>query len=129
VQLEGDEEYRGYPHIPDQAAINELVGHYFKLGIPVNIHALGDAAIDQAIEAISKAEDSSVEMDRRSNLIHLQFLQEDQLDALRELGRDKTLSAALGQETVDAFIKLKMRDWNDYTAHLSQWERDNTLDC
>jgi glutamine synthetase len=51
------------------------------------------------------------------------------LDALRELGRDKTLSAALGQETVDAFIKLKMRDWNDYAAHLSQWERDNTLDC
>ena len=51
------------------------------------------------------------------------------LDALRELGRDKTLSAALGQATVDAFIKLKMRDWNDYAAHLSQWERDNTLDC
>ena len=51
------------------------------------------------------------------------------LDALRELGRDKGLAAALGQETVDAFIKLKTRDWNDYTAHLSQWERDNTLDC
>jgi glutamine synthetase len=51
------------------------------------------------------------------------------LDALRDLGRDKALSAALGQETVDAFIKLRTRDWNDYTAHLSQWERDNTLDC
>jgi glutamine synthetase len=51
------------------------------------------------------------------------------LDALRELDRDKGLSKSLGQETVDAFIKLKMRDWNDYTAHLSQWERDNTLDC
>ena len=51
------------------------------------------------------------------------------LDALRELGRDKKLCAALGQETVDAFIKLRMRDWNDFTAHLSQWERDNTLDC
>jgi len=51
------------------------------------------------------------------------------LDALRELGRDKGLCTALGQETVDAFIKLRMRDWNDYTAHLSQWERDTTLDC
>jgi glutamine synthetase len=51
------------------------------------------------------------------------------LDALRDLGRDKGLCAALGQQTVDAFIKLKMIEWNAYTAHLSQWERDNTLDC
>jgi glutamine synthetase len=51
------------------------------------------------------------------------------LDALRELGRDKTLAAALGQQTVDSFIKLKMIEWNAYTANLSQWERDNTLDC
>jgi glutamine synthetase len=51
------------------------------------------------------------------------------LDALRDLGRDKGLSAALGQQTVDSFIKLKMIEWNAYTAHLSQWERDNTLDC
>jgi glutamine synthetase len=51
------------------------------------------------------------------------------LDALRDLSRDKGLCAALGQQTVDAFIKLKMIEWNAYTAHLSQWERDNTLDC
>ena len=51
------------------------------------------------------------------------------LDALRELARDKALAGALGQETVDSFIKLKMIEWNAYTANLSQWERDNTLDC
>jgi glutamine synthetase len=51
------------------------------------------------------------------------------LDALRELARDKALAGALGQETVDSFIKLKMIEWNAYTADLSQWERDNTLDC
>lgn len=51
------------------------------------------------------------------------------LDALRDLARDKALAGALGQETVDSFIKLKMIEWNAYTANLSQWERDNTLDC
>jgi glutamine synthetase len=30
---------------------------------------------------------------------------------------------------IDAYIKLKHSQWNDYSAHLSQWERDNTLDC
>lgn len=51
------------------------------------------------------------------------------LDALRALEKDKTLSASLGDETVSAFIKLKTGEWNDYTSHLTDWERAHTLDC
>ena len=51
------------------------------------------------------------------------------LDALRLTDRSTTLRAALGDETVDAFVKLKMAEWNQYTRHLTQWERDTTLDC
>ena len=49
------------------------------------------------------------------------------LDALRELDRNKVLKETLGP-AVDAFIKLKTAEWNEYTGHLTQWERDNTLD-
>jgi glutamine synthetase type III len=51
------------------------------------------------------------------------------LDALRELEGNKALAAAVGNETVSAFAKLKHDEWNGYTAHLSDWERQNTLDC
>ncbi|MEL6478487.1 MAG: type III glutamate--ammonia ligase [Pseudomonadota bacterium] len=51
------------------------------------------------------------------------------LDALRELDRSKVLRAGLGDETVSAFVKLKTDEWNAYTSHLTQWERDTTLDC
>jgi glutamine synthetase type III len=51
------------------------------------------------------------------------------LDALRNLEKDKGLAAAVGQETVDAFIKLKHNDWNDFTRSLTAWELENTLDC
>lgn len=51
------------------------------------------------------------------------------LDALRALEKDKTLGAAIGTEAVAAFIKLKTGEWNDFTRHLTDWERDNTLDC
>lgn len=51
------------------------------------------------------------------------------LDALRALEKDKTLAASLGEETVSAFIKLKTMEWNDYASHLTDWERDHTLDC
>jgi glutamine synthetase len=50
------------------------------------------------------------------------------LDALREYDRDKTLKAMMGDEFSAAFLKLKHSEWNDYTAHFSAWERDNTLD-
>ena len=49
------------------------------------------------------------------------------LDALRELEKNKVLCGALGP-AADAFLKLKHAEWNDYTRHLTQWERDNTLD-
>lgn len=51
------------------------------------------------------------------------------LDALRALEKDKVLAAALGDETVSAFIKLKTAEWNDYASHLTDWERAHTLDC
>ena len=37
--------------------------------------------------------------------------------------------AAFGDGFVDSYVKLKMREWNDYTGHLSAWERAATLDC
>jgi len=50
------------------------------------------------------------------------------LDALRLLEKSKVLRTAMSDEVIDSFIKLKMQEWNDYTSHLSEWERANTLD-
>ncbi|MEM8793430.1 MAG: type III glutamate--ammonia ligase [Pseudomonadota bacterium] len=50
------------------------------------------------------------------------------LDALRELEKNRTLKAALGP-AADAFLKLKHEEWNSYMRHLTDWERDHTLDC
>lgn len=51
------------------------------------------------------------------------------LDALRLLETSTVLRDGLGDDLIDAYIKLKMQDWRSYTAHLSQWEREHTLDC
>ena len=51
------------------------------------------------------------------------------LDALRLFEKNKEMRAALGEDFVDSYIKLKMGEWREYTAHLSEWERRNTLDC
>ncbi|BAI74485.1 glutamine synthetase (plasmid) [Azospirillum sp. B510] len=51
------------------------------------------------------------------------------LDALRVLDRSDVLRARLGDAVIAAFLKLKEGEWNAYARHLTQWERDNTLDC
>ena len=51
------------------------------------------------------------------------------LDAIRQLDKNKVIREGLGDELVDAYVKLKMQAWNSYTTHLSSWERENTLDC
>jgi glutamine synthetase len=51
------------------------------------------------------------------------------LDALRAFENSPTLAAALGQSFITSYAKLKHAEWNEYAAHLSQWERQATLDC
>lgn len=51
------------------------------------------------------------------------------LDALRLFESSKATRTMFGDEFVTAYSKLKMQEWNNHCRHLSQWERDNTLDC
>ena len=50
------------------------------------------------------------------------------LDALRNFDNDAELKEMLGEEFSNAYLKMKRTEWNAYCSHLTQWERDNTLD-
>jgi glutamine synthetase type III len=51
------------------------------------------------------------------------------LDALRALERSTVLNEALGAAVVNSYVKLKHDEWNAYSRHLTEWERQTTLDC
>ncbi len=51
------------------------------------------------------------------------------LDALRAFEGSAVLKSALGASFVASYAKMKHAEWNDYAAHLSEWERHATLDC
>jgi glutamine synthetase type III len=51
------------------------------------------------------------------------------LDALRELEKSSVLKEALGANVLASYVKLRQDDWNAYSRHLTEWERDTTLDC
>ena len=50
------------------------------------------------------------------------------LDALRAYDKDKGLKEAMGKEFSEAYLKLKMEEWNSFVSHFSSWEKENTLE-
>ena len=51
------------------------------------------------------------------------------LDALRAFDQSTVLREGLGDEFSSAYLKLRYDDWNKYSRHLTEWERETTLDC
>lgn len=88
-QLKGEEDYVGYASVSDETAKNFISGLY-QYNVPAFIHALGDAAVDQAIEVVRFAESAHEGNDRRTQLIHLQQVQADQFETMQAL--DVTLT-------------------------------------
>lgn len=78
-------DYAGYPAIPDDQVVIELVDEAYRKGWQVLMHANGDAAVDQMIRAIRPAQEKYGPGDRRHTLIHGQYTRLDQLDDLAEL--------------------------------------------
>jgi len=51
------------------------------------------------------------------------------LDALRAFEKSDVLRDGLSEDLAKSYLKLKHHDWNAYSRHLTEWERQTTLDC
>ena len=59
----------------------------------------------------------------------LRKLPETLLDALRYLEANAVLNAALGENVIRAFLKMKQTEWREYNNQVSAWEFRQTVDC
>ncbi|HEY0798683.1 MAG TPA: hypothetical protein VGD50_06005, partial [Candidatus Baltobacteraceae bacterium] len=51
------------------------------------------------------------------------------LDATRLFEQSPVFTAAFGDEFVSAYSKHKYAEWQSFGRHLTEWERQHTLDC
>lgn len=77
--------YKGYPAIPEDSVVTALYKKAFKNNWQVLTHTNGDAAMDQMIRTMKPAAEEFGNNDRRSVMIHGQYVREDQLDSFKEL--------------------------------------------
>jgi predicted amidohydrolase YtcJ len=100
-------DYRGYAQFTD-AQVDGYVDQAFKNGWQLQAHTNGDAAIDQFISAVRKAEKRYGMADRRIVDIHGQTTREDQMQAFKELG------------IIPSLFPMHTFYWGD-------WHRDSVL--
>ncbi|HNB28305.1 MAG TPA: type III glutamate--ammonia ligase, partial [Alphaproteobacteria bacterium] len=51
------------------------------------------------------------------------------LDALRRTEKSAELKHYFGESFINSYVSMKNSEWNAFTKHLTEWERQNTLDC
>ena len=63
-----------------QEEVNQMLKNIYDKGLQSNFHANGDGAIDMCIKAHEFAASDNLSKERRTTIIHSQFVREDQLD-------------------------------------------------
>jgi hypothetical protein len=75
----GEKNWRGEPSFP-QEQVNAWFKKVYDLGVPLIVHANGDAAIDMLLKAHEYAAAGHLAKQRHTTVIHSQFVRADQLD-------------------------------------------------
>lgn len=81
----GDPGNKGLLCIPDQSELDAMVKQAHDAGWQMGIHAIGDAAIEEVLNAIEAAQTANPAPDRRHRIEHCGWLRPDQMDRLERL--------------------------------------------
>lgn len=77
--------YAGYPAFENEAEAQRLVNLAYAHRWQLLVHTNGDAAVDQLIRTVAKASASYPGTNRRTTLIHGQYVRQDQVPDLKRL--------------------------------------------
>jgi predicted amidohydrolase YtcJ len=75
----GEKKWTGELTFPEEV-VTKAVKTVYDMGVPLNLHANGDGAIDAFLRAHEKAAAGDLSKDRNVTMIHSQFVRKDQLD-------------------------------------------------
>ncbi|MCA6074742.1 amidohydrolase [Fulvivirga sedimenti] len=76
--------YSGYPAIPEDEKVMEIVDLAFANNWQLKTHCNGDAAFDQLCRALGPAVAKYGNQNRRNTLVHGQLIRPDQIDSLKK---------------------------------------------
>lgn len=103
--------------------VDEMVAHYNRLGLQIAIHAIGDAAIQQALNAVAKADREAPVAGRRHRIEHCGFITKPQIETMRRFAMTLAPQPIFLYEFGDLYVDVlgdnrphecyPMRSWVD----------------
>lgn len=96
----------------------QMVTEFEKAGFQIHIHAIGDRAVRQALDAIEASRKANGDLDLRPHIAHLQLVDKADLVRFRRLGVTATFQALWAYR--DVFVK-------DLTVPVLGEERTNSM--
>ncbi|MDX3807658.1 amidohydrolase [Bosea thiooxidans] len=119
--LVGDPDNRGIFIYPD-AQMHGYLAHYHKLGYQLAIHAIGDAAIEQVLSGIEKADSPEQPIrGRRHRIEHCGFLTDGQLARMAAAGIDPVPQPAFIYEFGDLYVTNLGQERADASYPMRKW--------
>jgi predicted amidohydrolase YtcJ len=85
LAFKGDADFRGVP-IWQPTAFNAAVMKADKAGMQIHVHAIGDAAVSESLDAIAYAEAVNGHRNHRPMITHLQLVDENDYARFKNLG-------------------------------------------
>jgi predicted amidohydrolase YtcJ len=112
---DGEKNWRG--ELPfSQDTVNDWFKQVYDLGVPLDIHANGDAAIDVLLEAHEFAAAGDPGKDRHTVAVHSQFVRRDQLEKYVEYNIIPSFFTEHAFYFADAHIRLRGREQTDFLS-------------
>ncbi|MGD9618784.1 MAG: amidohydrolase [Mycolicibacterium sp.] len=99
-----------------QDTVNGWFKRVYDLGLPLDIHANGDAAIDVALAAHRFAAAGDLDRDRLTVMVHSQFVRRDQLDRYVEYKIIPSFFTEHAYYFGDAHVTLRGREQADFLS-------------
>jgi predicted amidohydrolase YtcJ len=112
---DGQKNWTGELPFP-QDTVNYWFKRVYDLGLPLNIHANGDAAIDVLLAAHEFAAAADLSKDRHTTVIHSQFVRRDQLDKYVEYHLIPSLFTEHAFYFGDTHVRLRGKEQADFLS-------------
>ncbi len=103
--------------------LDEMVAHYHDRGYQVAIHAIGDAAIDQTIQALDRALAAMPRDDHRHRIEHCGWVDDANIQRMIDLGLTPAPQPIFMRDFGDSYLNVLGEERSAWAYPMAHWQR------
>ncbi len=103
--------------------LDEMVAHYHNRGYQIAIHAIGDAAVDQTIEALDRALKKLPRDNHRHRIEHCGWVDDANIQRMIDLGLTPAPQPIFMRDFGDSYLNVLGEERSAWAYPMAHWQR------